>query len=740
MESVIKIYFDHEPPYEVISMITEMESFFSNPAAFCTYFTYKPSSPYPKEFGLNYSKLIQDTNHDIELSRIFCSLRSDPMNFMPSLNVSIHRILLKNIEKSALIPIRVYILKYDVFTPLNSIRSALINRFVAISGNIVKVFSKKPFVTGMEFLCCKCKGQIFTEFPEGKFIYPKICPNPDCKNFKSFQPLRETAKCVDYQRVKIQESSNDEQSGVPLTLDCEARNFDISEISVGDPVTVMGVVKAESSDMHKNKNTGLYGLYLDISSISCIKESSTQDDEFSQEDILSFQELAKTSNIFPLLVKTFCTLIYGLEKVKAGLILGLLGGSEEQGRSTSHILIVGDPGLGKTQLLRTTVNFSLRGIYVSATTRAGLTVNITREGGQNLMRAGALIMADDGVCAIDEFDKMGKDQLAMLEVMEQQTITVAKSGVYCSLKARATVIAAANSAGGHYNPSKSLVENLKINAALLSRFDLIFLLLDNHDAEVSKHVISMHNGRKRTYEQAFKPEQPSYTVKRSFTQSTVFSQTKNSAKFDTPFDDESYTSFLQRVINDITIELSVETMKKYIEYARKFCKPKLSDEAVEIINSYYTSMRKDTQLGCLSITTRQLESLKRLTEARAKAELRECATENDAIEVIKLYQETVFDLKSKDFIAPKMSKQGSKSGNIGELSIAKQQAAFIEKLQEIALAKNSDVITFQELHEISKDLGLRVGDFGMFIEKLNMANFILKKSPGVYKICVKFYS
>ena len=733
MEILTKIYFEVEPPYEIIQNIQLIESFFSNPAVFCTYFSYKPTKPFPKQLGLNFTKLIQDSSTTIELSEVFNTLRYDPTNFLPSLHTAVHSVLIKNIEKNYE-PIRVFIHKYDVFTRISAIRSALILRFVAISGNVVKVYSKKPFVTGMEFLCGKCKNSVFTGFPEGKFVYPKICNNPECKNMKSFVPLRETVKYIDYQRLKIQDKSNDEQSGVPLTIECEARNLDISEISVGDPVTVMGTVKAESSDLYKNKNTGLYGLYIEISSISCIKKSNSLDEDFSEEEIQRIQDLSKKKNIFPILIKNFCSLIYGLEKVKAGLILGLLGGSEEQGRSTSHILIVGDPGLGKTQLLRTAVNFSMRGIYVSATTRAGLTVNVSKEGGQNLMRAGALVMADDGICAIDEFDKMGKDQVSMLEVMEQQTITVAKSGVYCSLKARTTVIAAANSADGHYNPAKSLVDNLKVNAALLSRFDLIFLILDHHDSEVSKHVISIHNGLKRTFRQAFPNE--SVSVKKSLTQSSFFSQKTN----DFPADEESFTKYLKRVMQNTNFELDIETVKKYLAYARKFCRPKLSDEAINVINSYYTNMRKESSFGNLAITTRQLESLKRLTEARAKAELRENATVNDAIEIIKLYQETVYDLKSNEFVAPKGVKKFKDLNNLGELSVAKQQAAFIEKLQEEVNISKKEILSFQDLHEISKQLGLRVGDFGLFVEKLNMANILLKKSPGMYKVCVNFYS
>ena len=723
-------YFQIEPMRETIEMIQYLIEFFSQASIFTEYFIIKPARPHPKEFGLNFQKLIRDSSSSTDLTRILNTIRYDPETFLNSLHVVVHNLIKIKVHKE-IEKIRVFISKYDLITPLSSIRSSFIQRFVCISGSVVKVHPRRPFVVSITFSCNKCKSDIQVSFPDGKFTYPKICPNPDCKNFKFFTPDKSSAICVDYQRMKIQENSNDEQSGVPLTIDCEAREFNISDISVGDPVTVMGIVKAESSDLYKNKNTGLYGLYLEICSISSVKESKSQNDEFSDVEIEKFYEISKIVNIFPILVKNFCGLIYGLEKVKAGLLLGILGGSETQSRSTSHILIVGDPGLGKTQLLRTAVNFSLRGIYVSATTRAGLTVNVTREGGQNLMRAGALIMADDGLCAIDEFDKMGKDQMAMLEVMEQQTITVAKSGVYCSLKARATVIAAANSVGGHYNPGKSLTENLKISPAVLSRFDLIFLILDSHDSEVSKHVISMHNGRKRKHSEAFKPLMEKFLIKRSTTQSCAGTQRTSN---DSPFDDESYTSFLQRAGNESSLKLDTETIKRYLAFAKQQCQPKLSAEAIEVINQYYAIMRSEQHIGSLNITTRQLESLRRLTEARAKAELREVANEYDAIEVVKLFQETVYDMKNREIVTNQARGRGRVEENIGDKSIPKQQAAFVQKLQDVARDRENDVFGFQELLQISKELGLRVGDFNLFVEKLNMANFLLKRGPGVYKL------
>ncbi|KAA0189218.1 hypothetical protein HAZT_HAZT010719, partial [Hyalella azteca] len=213
--------------------------------------------------------------------------------------------------------------------------------------------------------------------------------------------------------------------------------------------------------------------------------------------------------MFRLLVQSLCPTIYGQELVKAGLTLCLFGGCSGSDdavgiRGEAHILVVGDPGLGKSQMLQACANIAPRGVFVcgNTATSAGLTVSLTRESGSGdySLEGGALVLADRGVCCIDELDKMqhaqhqalleGMEQqrisvvkggLALLEGMEQQRISVAKGGLVCTLPARAAVLAAANPVHGHYNKAKTVAENLKISAPLLSRFDLLFILVDRPD-------------------------------------------------------------------------------------------------------------------------------------------------------------------------------------------------------------------------------------------------------------------
>ena len=361
--------------------------------------------------------------------------------------------------------------------------------------------------------------------------------------------------------------------------------------------------------------------------------------EFTQQDYEMVRAVhSHGSKVMRLLVESLCPSIYGHELVKAGLLLGLFGGATKSTtsgvpvRGDPHILVVGDPGLGKSQMLQAVVAVAPRGVMVTGntSTAGGLTVTLTREAGNDFsLDAGALVLADQGCCCIDEFDKMSGQHGALLEAMEQQTISVAKGGVVCTLPARTAILAAANPSGGHYNKTKTVAENLKMGPALLSRFDLVFILIDKVDKEqderLSEHVMALHSREGATsVPQARRGRRAPAASEALATQGTG-----------------QLADNLKSLPGEEADPLPPHCLMKYIAYARRYVHPSLGEEAKQVLQDFYLQLRAKPQAEGTPITTRQLESLIRLTEARARLELREEATEQDALQVVEIMRSSM---------------------------------------------------------------------------------------------------
>lgn len=358
----------------------------------------------------------------------------------------------------------------------------------------------------------------------------------------------------------------------------------------------------------------------------------------------------------------------------------------------------------------------------NTTTTSGLTVTLSKDSssGDFALEAGALVLGDQGICGIDEFDKMGNQYQALLEAMEQQSISLAKAGVVCSLPARTSIIAAANPVGGHYNKAKTVSENLKMGSALLSRFDLVFILLDtpneHHDHLLSEHVIAIRAGKQRTIS--------SVTVAR------MNSQDSNTSVLEVV--SEKPLSERLKVVPGETIDpIPHQLLRKYIGYARQYVYPRLSKEAAQVLQDFYLELRKQSQrLNSSPITTRQLESLIRLTEARARLELREEATKEDAEDIVEIMKYSMLGTYSDEFgnLDFERSQHGSGMSN---RSTAKR---FISALNNIAERTYNNIFQFHQLRQIAKELNIQVADFENFIGSLNDQGYLLKKGPKVYQL------
>ncbi|KAL3137863.1 DNA replication licensing factor mcm8 [Trebouxia sp. C0009 RCD-2024] len=435
------------------------------------------------------------------------------------------------------------------------------------------------------------------------------------------------------------------------------------------------------------------------------------------------------------LVHALCPAIYGHELVKAGVLLSLFGGvrkgSEDQAsapvRGDIHCLLVGDPGIGKSQLLKAAASAAPRGLYVCgpSSSSAGLTASVIRDpvSGAFALEAGALVLADRGVCCVDEFDKITAEHQTLLGPLEQQEVNVAKAGLVASLPARTSLLAAANPAGGQYNRAKTLMQNLKMSAAMLSRFDIIFVLLDQpdqrRDERLSEHVMAMHSGR-------------GDRVKRACQGSLQARSAVSIPGLDSAKEHSTLEERLKMYSDEAQDPLPMQLLQKYIAYARQFCHPVLSDDAKQILKEHYCQLRQDslTNEGT-PVTARQLESLIRMSEARARLELVQVVTAQHAQEVIELSQEAARDVQGAaagasclDFRVPGGARAGSKQA---------EARRFLSALGRRA-AQSGNSFSVHQLFDLSDHLQLKVPDMRLFIDQLNDAGELLKKGPQTYAL------
>ncbi|KAL6610353.1 hypothetical protein ACP70R_040322 [Stipagrostis hirtigluma subsp. patula] len=640
---------------------------------------------------------------------------------------------------------------------LKNLKAASIKKLVTVRGTVVKLSTVKPLVLQLDFRCMKCAKKITRVFCDGKFSPPTSCILQGCKS-RTFTPERSTAKLIDFQKIRIQElasADNHEEGQVPRTVECELTEDLVDCCIPGEIVTVTGIVNVLNSytdvggGKYKSRSQGLYYLYLEAVSVRNLKSQAVLDQDIQGSGTFDYQtclerglvfaceyKKAYGADVFCRILHSFCPAIYGHELVKAGITLALFGGVQKNSldqnkvpiRGDIHVVVVGDPGLGKSQLLQAAAVVSPRGIYVcgNTTTKAGLTVTVVKDSMTNdyAFEAGAMVLADRGICCIDEFDKMSAEHQALLEAMEQQCVSVAKAGLVASLSARTSVLAAANPAGGHYDRAKTVNENLKMSAALLSRFDLVFILLDKPDElldkRVSDHIIALHSndGNHRT----------SNKRARTVSQGNVYPGFRvdgNSLASRLRLHPEKDKGFAP---------LAAQLLRKYISYARENVFPRMSKAAADILRSFYLELRDArTSVDGTPITARQLESLVRLAEARARVDLREEVTAEDAKDVVEIMKESLFD----KYIDEHGSVDFTRSSG---MSKQKEAMRLVRALNEQSQSQQKDCFSVAEIKNLADKINLRVPDIDAVLESLNYAGYLLNKGSRMCQLVGASYS
>ena len=492
---------------------------------------------------------------------------------------------------------------------IGDIRHDHIGKMVTFDGLVLKTTEVRPRFIVAAFQCPFCAHVMYVDQTSPKrLIEPRTC-DACGKKVAKYIVMPELSTFTDAQKIRLQESLEELQGGdVPATKDVELEGELTGSIAPGDRLIVNGILRSEIKMVSGTKSP-LFEVYIEANAIDVLEkvfdEIKVSDD--NEREILA---LSEHPTLYEELISNIAPRIYGLEEIKAALMLQLFSGVPKTMadgttiRGDIHVLLVGDPGLAKSQLLASVANMAPRGLFTSgsSSTAAGLTASAVKdefsEGAWSL-EAGALVLADRGVCACDELDKMSKhDRDSLHEAMEQQKVSVAKAGIVASLHSRCALLAAANPITGRFDPYEPIAKQVNMPPTLLSRFDLIFMMLDQSDEEkdtkLAQHVLQTHK------------------------RGEAIQKASEEAK------DQ----------NTITPSL----LRKYIAYSRKVI-PQISDVAMTKFQNFYVQLRRESRKedAAIPITVRQLESLVRLGEASARTRLSDIVTEADADRVLDLF-------------------------------------------------------------------------------------------------------
>jgi replicative DNA helicase Mcm len=533
---------------------------------------------------------------------------------------------LKNIDVAAENKLRLNFRVYDVPETqrilIRKIRSNHLGKYTAIEGLVKKITEVRPKLQVAAFQCQKCGAIIKIEQEEDILKEPSECYEDQggCGRISSFKLLPTLSTFIDSQKIEIQENPEGLRGGAqPERISAYLEDDLVGMLAPGDRVIVNGILHSQQRRRGPLRLTS-FNKVMDAYSTER-QELAFEEVEVTEEDEKEILKISKDPEIYNKMRRSMAPTIYGMDAEKDALVLQLFGGSSKKMpdgtyiRGDIHTLLVGDPGTAKSQILAYMSKLAPRSIYASgkASTAAGLTAAAVRDEfgeGQWTLEAGALVLADMGIACIDEIDKMEEtDRSAMHQAMEQQEISVAKAGINATLKSRCAILAAANPKLGRFDEFIPIHEQINMPPALLSRFDLIFSILDKPnrqtDTDLATHILRTHKAGE---------------VSEHIARSKKVKHTK---------DEE------QALMASVIPVFTPEFLRKYVAYAKRNIFPVMNDDASEIFKNYYVDFRSSSE-DSVPFTPRQLEAFVRLAEASARVRLSDEANVDDAKRAISI--------------------------------------------------------------------------------------------------------
>eukprot|EP01062_Namystynia_karyoxenos_P070141 TRINITY_DN65518_c0_g1_i1.p1 TRINITY_DN65518_c0_g1~~TRINITY_DN65518_c0_g1_i1.p1 ORF type:complete len:897 (+),score=317.49 TRINITY_DN65518_c0_g1_i1:83-2692(+) len=521
-----------------------------------------------------------------------------------------------------------------------------LSSLVSLKGMVVRVSRLMPEMQSAIFECRECCAQVSVEEERNTIAEPTRCTN--CGAAVSFLIQHQLCQFRDKQLVRVQESPEATPPGqTPCTIQAWMHDELFDSCCPGDRVTLTGIfstraVRKGGKQQNAKQVSGVHATYLRCLHVAKAARSNgaaadaLEDDEEESPAVREMRDrmmrTAKRADIYEVLTRSLAPSIWGHDDVKLGLLCMLFGGSTKDfehsaTRAELNVLLCGDPGVAKSQLLSAVHGVAPRGIYTSGkgSSSVGLTAYVARdpETGELVLEAGALVLSDQGVACIDEFDKMDDGTRAILhEVMEQQTVSLARSGIICSLNARASVLASANPKESKWNRSMNILENINIGPTLLSRFDLVWLLLDEQNADLDRRLAGFLTQMITAEEGAKYAED-----KRTGRQVAAAEQGVSG-------DDRDLT------IGPMdSARMAPADLSRYIAHCRRCCRPTLTEESQSCMIRAYLQLRKARgSKNVVTATVRQLEGMIRISEALAKMRLAESVEPRDVKEAKRLIE------------------------------------------------------------------------------------------------------